>query len=101
MSVTSNVASDSGSLVIRVVGRFDFSEHDAFRQAYELVSERPDRYVIDLGETRYLDSSALGMLLVLRDYAGGDEASVEIVNCNQDVKKIFSISNFDQLFTIH
>ncbi len=101
MSVSSSVATDGNALVIRVVGRFDFSEHEAFRQSYELVPERPARYVVDLGETSYLDSSALGMLLVLRDHAGGDSADVEIVNCNQDVRKIFSISNFDQLFTIH
>ena len=101
MSVTSSVAADGGALIIRVVGRFDFSEHESFRQSYELVQERPTRYVVDLGETSYLDSSALGMLLVLRDHAGGDSAEVEIINCNQDVRKIFSISNFEQLFTIH
>jgi len=41
------------------------------------------------------------MLLLLRDHAGGDSAEVEIMNCNPDVKKILTISNFDQLFTIH
>ena len=48
----------------------------------------------------YLDSSALGMLLLLRDYAGGDSASITIVHCNDDIKKIFAISNFEQLFDI-
>ncbi len=101
MSVSSNIATDGNSLVIQVEGRFDFSEHEAFRQCYELQGNKPDRFVVDLRQTSYLDSSARGMLLLLRDYAGGDEASVEIINCSQDVKKIFSISNFDQLFAIH
>ena len=57
--------------------------------------------MIDMKGTSYLDSSALGMLLLLRDYAGGDDASISIVNANDDVKKILSISNFEQLFTIH
>ena len=48
----------------------------------------------------YLDSSALGMLLLLRDHAGGDTANIKIVNCNPDVKKILTISNFEQLFSI-
>ena len=51
-------------------------------------------------ETSYLDSSALGMLLLLRDHAGGDNAKIKIINCNSDVRKILSISNFEQLFTI-
>jgi anti-anti-sigma factor len=56
--------------------------------------------VVDLKDATYLDSSALGMLLLLRDHAGGDSSQVKIVNCNADVKKILSISNFEQLFTI-
>jgi anti-anti-sigma factor len=51
-------------------------------------------------DTTYLDSSALGMLLLLRDHAGGDTANIKIVNCNPDVKKILTISNFEQLFSI-
>jgi anti-anti-sigma factor len=55
---------------------------------------------VDLSDTTYLDSSALGMLLLLRDYAGGDSARIVIENCNNDVRRILSISNFEQLFNI-
>jgi hypothetical protein len=40
------------------------------------------------------------MLLLLRDYAGGDAASIELRNCNKDVRRILTISNFEQLFSI-
>jgi anti-anti-sigma regulatory factor len=40
------------------------------------------------------------MLLLLRDFAGGDQASIRIRNCNNDVRRILTISNFEQLFTI-
>ncbi|MCB1654339.1 MAG: STAS domain-containing protein, partial [Pseudomonadales bacterium] len=46
------------------------------------------------------DSSALGMLLLLRDHAGGDNAEIRVINSNPDVLKIFNISNFDKLFDI-
>ncbi len=39
-------------------------------------------------------------LVVLRDYAGGDSARIVIENCNNDVRRILSISNFEQLFNI-
>ncbi len=58
------------------------------------------RYVVDLGGATYLDSSALGMLLLLRDHAGGDAAQIRLINCNADVRKVLSISNFQQLFVI-
>ncbi|WP_028294680.1 STAS domain-containing protein [Oceanobacter kriegii] len=101
MSVESMVSGDGQELTIQVSGRFDFSAHQAFRDAYETpASSGVRKFVVDLSGTSYLDSSALGMLLLLRDHAGGDTAEVSIVNCNQDVKKILAISNFEQLFAI-
>ncbi|PIP78306.1 MAG: anti-anti-sigma factor [Gammaproteobacteria bacterium CG22_combo_CG10-13_8_21_14_all_40_8] len=91
---------DGSNLTITVTGRFDFSVHQEFRMAYEGLSPSPSQYIVDLGETSYLDSSALGMLLLLRDFSGGDSADIKIINCNQDVKKILAISNFEQLFRI-
>jgi len=87
-------------LTISVSERFDFSAYQEFRDCYENLSEHPERFVIDFRDTTYLDSSALGMLLLLRDFGGGDDAPIELVNCNPDVRKILTISNFGQLFEI-
>ncbi len=91
---------DGDTLTIKIVGRFDFSVHQSFRLAYEDVRPEPARYVLDLKETNYLDSSALGMLLLLRDYAGGDAADITLLNPNEEVRKILKISNFEKLFKI-
>jgi len=100
MPVAAHRIDDGQTLVIRVDGRFDFSTHQAFRDAYEQADPTINRYVVDLAEATYLDSSALGMLLLLRDHAGGDSAQISIENCNSDVRRILSISNFEQLFSI-
>lgn len=92
--------SDDETLIIAIEGRFDFSTHQAFRDAYEKNSEGVRHWVVDMSDTTYLDSSALGMLLLLRDFAGGDNASIRIENCNSDVRRILTISNFEQLFSI-
>ena len=100
MSVTTNHPDGSSELVINIRGRFDFSSHQAFKEAYENANEQVESYLVNMAEATYLDSSALGMLLLLRDYAGGDKAKVSITNCNNDVRKILSIANFEQLFNI-
>ncbi len=100
MGVQANIDNSGKELTIKVDGRFDFSAHQEFRDAYEGISNDVTSYVVDLGNTSYLDSSALGMLLLLRDHAGGDNANVKIIKCNEDVRKILTISNFEQLFTI-
>ena len=90
----------SGQLVIKIQGRFDFSVHKEFKNAYESATSENNGFEVDMGATSYLDSSALGMLLLLRDYAGGDSSSIAISNTSPDVRKILTISNFEQLFTI-
>jgi anti-anti-sigma factor len=100
MAITSLPSSDGQELTFLFQGRFDFGAHQDFRNAYERVSSTPQRYTVDLKDTTYLDSSALGMLLLLRDHAGGDNSLIRLVNCNPDVRKILAISNFEQLFNI-
>lgn len=100
MPIQTRRGADGQTLVISIEGRFDFSTHQAFRDAYENGGDSISSYVVDLSRTTYLDSSALGMLLLLRDHAGGDSSRISIENCNSDVRRILSISNFEQLFDI-
>ncbi len=100
MTIHAKADADGTELSIFIAGRFDFSSHQEFCATYESADPRPEQYIIDMTATTYLDSSALGMLLLLRDYAGGDHAKISIVNCNEDVRKILTISNFEQLFDI-
>lgn len=99
MTISVNKNETANEVTIAINGRFDFSAHQEFRQAYES-AHNVERWTVDMSEASYLDSSALGMLLLLRDHAGGDAASIAIVGCNDDVKKILTISNFGQLFAI-
>lgn len=100
MSITANFSESENTLTIIVQGRFDFSSLQAFRNAYENQQKKGQHYIVNLKESDYLDSSALGMLLALRDYAGGDTADVRITNCNPDIKKILVITKLDELFKV-
>ncbi|CAI8934543.1 STAS-domain containing protein PA14_20770 [Pseudomonas sp. IT-P74] len=98
MSVITEVSEDGQRLTISIRGRFDFAKHQEFRKSYE--DRELSAVVVDLKDATYLDSSALGMLLLLRDHAGGDDSDVRVVNSSTDVRKILAISNFDKLFDI-
>lgn len=52
---------------------------------------------IDFKATDYIDSSGLGMILVLRDMIG---KNIKFINCNRQVKNILKIANFHKLFDI-
>jgi anti-anti-sigma factor len=98
MSVDSRL--EAGILYIKVNGRFDFGVHNEFREVTKLAESGVKQIEVDLGNTDYLDSSALGMLLVLRDKLANDKSSVQIKNARNEVKKILEIANFDKLFTL-
>lgn len=101
MTVSTNVDQGSNAVTISISGRFDFKSHQDFRRAYEQMGSQGVKYVIDLSRAEYMDSSALGMLLMLREYAGGEKAEVEIANASGEIKSILNISNFGKLFSIN
>lgn len=100
MPVSSHFDASTNTLTIHIDGRFDFNCHQVFRHSYENHDVEKTHFVIDMAKTTYIDSSALGMLLLLRDHAGGDLANIRLSHCNHDVRNILTISNFEKLFEI-
>lgn len=97
-----NVTKDGSKAVIKLSGRFDFNTHRDFRSAYEpLVIDAAIREVrVDFDSVDYLDSSALGMLLMLRDKMNGASKEVSLGNVKGSVKQVLDIANFGKLFKI-
>ena len=91
--------SDAQALcTIRVPERFDFSFHNEFRESYE--KSTASQFVLDMRQTNYMDSSALGMLLQLKERSSGKADAVKIVNVRPEIRQILEIANFDKLFSI-
>lgn len=89
----------TGCLTIQIKGRFDYSCHKAFKQAFSKGSV-VSSYDVDLSEATYLDSSALGMLLLLRDHAGAERSKIRLIHANNAVVEILKMANFHRLFVI-
>lgn len=91
---------ESAVLHIMIVGRFDFGVHKEFRDAINLIEPGIKKIEVDLSATDYVDSSALGMLLLLRDKVAADRNAVELKGARADVRKILEIANFNKLFVL-
>lgn len=90
-----------GKATIKLQGRFDFNAHREFREVVDKAMEGSVREVlVDLSGVDYLDSSALGMLLMLRDKAKTAAREVALTNCSGAVKQVLDIANFSKLFRI-
>ncbi|MFV2059081.1 MAG: STAS domain-containing protein [Gammaproteobacteria bacterium] len=97
MSVTSS-KNNNGAVTINIGEQFTFESHHEFRDAYR-DQPRNTNYVINLSKTTYMDSSALGMLLLLREF-NGENNTIQITSCNEEISKIFEIARFDKMFLI-
>lgn len=96
-----NVSIKDGKVVIGLQGRFDFNAHREFREAVDqAIKETANPIQVDLGGVDYLDSSALGMLLMLRDKAKGAGKEVVLANARGAVKQVVDIANFGKLFAL-
>ena len=100
MSVSNSITENGSNVTISVSGKFDFQLYDEFRSSYVDTQGSGVSYNVDLAGTDYLDSSALGMLLLLREHAGGEGSKIVISNASPEVKKILDVANFGKLFDI-
>ncbi|SBS24939.1 hypothetical protein MAQ5080_00142 [Marinomonas aquimarina] len=89
----------AATATLLVKGRFDYSCQQDFRECFGRYP-KGSGYIIDLHEVSYIDSSALGMLLLLRDYAGGDGSKVVIKGASDFVSNALKMARFERLFVL-
>lgn len=94
-----SVSQQDGSLIITIPTRFDSHAIQSFRKTYSDIPTDSDLlYIVDLTQTEYIDSSALGMLLNFKHHVQAGNGIVCIKNCNPKLKQIFEISSFTSMF---
>lgn len=100
MTLKKFVSDDNKEVTIAIEERFDFSVHQNFRDSYADSTSTGTNFVLDLLKTTYMDSSALGMILLLKDHVEKISGTLKIVNPNDSVYKILEIAQFHRLMTI-
>jgi len=82
---------------IHLTGRFDFRMIKDFQ---ELLAREPRVWVVDLSAVDYVDSSALGMLLLLRERVRGDAKRVRLKGVCGQPRDVLLMAKFDRMFTV-
>lgn len=100
MALETRVINEGTELVIKMVASFDFTVLMDFKQSYADLPETVNCVTVDLCQVAYMDSSALGMLLNMRNGLEGKVDTLKLINPNQTVNKILVISRFNKLFEI-
>ena len=101
MPATVEITGEIARIVLS--GFLDFSTQgnlsDAIDQA--LSTDDAKEIHVDMTDATFIDSSVIRALLKLRETAIAQDKSLSIWNCSEQIREIFVIGGFDQLFVIH
>lgn len=79
---------------------FDFKVHRDFKNAYmPLLENAAIREIeIEMSKVEFIDSSALGMLMLLNERAKAANKTVALVNVSGIALKLLEVANFRKVF---
>jgi anti-anti-sigma factor len=90
-----------GETVIHVAGALTVANRRELEQPVGDAIERGDRTVfVDLGATGYIDSAALGALVMLAKRLLARGAELRLANVNEDLHALFHLTALDTVFRI-
>lgn len=94
-----NTIASGDSLELALSGKFTFADNKVFN---EVIDDVPTykKIIVDLARVDFIDSAALGILLLLRDKCEKSETRLALKNPKGQVKQMFDISRFGDLFNI-
>ncbi len=93
---------DETTGTVKLEGRFTFESHQAFKAATGPLLESPDLKLmnLDLSAVNYMDSSSLGMVLLLRERADLKGITIVLQRPSPSVMAILKVVQFGKLFQI-
>lgn len=100
-NVVTRMSVDNMTFTVGVDGDFNFALLHEFKKSYGTdEASSAKNIVVDMRETNTVDSSALGMLLNMKDDLNKKDGEIHIINCNKFVGNILEITNFKKKFSI-
>lgn len=93
---------DKNQLTVMVYGPFTAELHRVFVAAYKNCPDTILRVVLDMRHSTYMDSTALGMLVMMREHFSTLKQNVEITitHLNPTLETLFKQVCFNRLFTV-
>jgi anti-sigma B factor antagonist len=90
-----------GYVVVSLAGELDlYNAHEVREALLELCAESPDRLVVDLSGVKFIDSTALGVLIEARTRLANRRGFL-LAAPGLETRRALEISGLDRHFTVH
>ena len=91
-----------GAVIVRIEGRFEFgTRHEYKRLIGQIVQEGHLRLVLDLEGVTFLDSSALGLLLLTDQNFKLKKGSFSLVKPTGYVRQVIELANLPRVIPVY
>lgn len=89
-----------GMVTVELSGDVDIAVKDDLRARLEAAAEQSDSVDIDLSKVEYADSTALGLIIALRNRLSERGGTVRLVAPSERMRKLLNYAGLDQAFEI-
>ncbi len=84
---------------VQLSGSFTFRDHDTFFEVVSMIKTGYNKkMVFNFSDCDFLDSAALGMLVIAHDEAAAKEVALSIKGAKGKVKDVLYAARFDTLY---
>ena len=95
------IIEENGGLTAKLTGRLDTPAAIKASQEFQPLFEQADKVItLDCNSLEYISSSGLRLFLTLRKETSAKGGKVIIVNISEDLRKVFMMTGFYNLFDI-
>ncbi len=91
----------NGKSILHLDGRFDFGARKAFKESVDRASEEGSPIGMDLEKVTFVDSSALGLLVICHQNLKNKNVSFFLVNPQTYVKQVLELANIGKMIPIY
>jgi len=94
-----NITQDTvdGHYILHLDGRFDFGTRKTFKEAVDAASEENSSVVLDLKNVTFVDSSALGLLVISHQNLKNKKIPFYLLNPQTYVKQVLDLANIGKM----
>jgi anti-anti-sigma factor len=89
------------AVILRMDGRFDFGARKAFKDAMDQAIKEGRPIVLDLGQVSFVDSSALGLLVISHQNLKNRKIPFCLVNPQTYVRQVLDLANVAKMIPIY
>jgi N-acetylglucosaminyldiphosphoundecaprenol N-acetyl-beta-D-mannosaminyltransferase len=87
-----NIKENSSEILIKIKGVCNNLNSEVIRKCFKEFTKKKKDVTIDFSETKYVDNSFLGLLLVLLKYQKINDKKLEITNLDKTLREIFKLN---------